>query len=274
MTDASQNPPSHRRTPRAWTQVHAAPRARVRAVLPGGSALQPRAGRVVGGAVPDVPTGELPHKAGGRHAVRLSCFRCFRVCFRVCAPRTSNTALPSTPTRSPTPQCAFFSKSLAKATFLLTDTQLAALPCLQLEGDDAKASGVAIGAHPKITLVTARDALAAAVARFGSEAALVAEVARRRERALEKAAGSAQAGAGAGAGAGGAMCAAAGAPGAVTTPSGGKDGTCNFPHLNQTSGFFTHKGPVFGLHRCPPRSGDDDDDEDEYDHFTATYGCG
>jgi hypothetical protein len=182
-------------------------------------------------------------------------------------PRTSNTALPSPHLRSPTPQCAFFSKSLAKATFLLTDAQLAALPCLQLEGDDAKASGVAIGAHPKITLVTARDALAAAVARFGSEAALVAEVARRRERAQEKKAAEA----GAGAGAGGATCAAAGAPGAVTTPSCGKDGTCNFPHLNQTSGFFTHKGPVFGLHRCPPRSGDDDD-EDEYDD--DPYGCG
>jgi hypothetical protein len=201
--------------------------------------------------------------------------------------------------RRPTPRCAFFSKSLAKSTFLLTDAQLAALPCLTLEGDDAKASGVAIGANPKITLVTAACALAAAVARFGSEAALVAEVGRRRARAEEKAAATAQAAraiaeACGGTGAGGdegaplsslaatdpaaaaRLVAAHGGPSAPSGAFGGaKEGTCNFPHLNQSSGFFTQMGPTFGLHRCPPRGGgagggDDDDD----DPFLDTYGCG
>ena len=100
-----------------------------------------------------------------------------------CTPACADTS-PSRRHRRPAPpRCAFFSKSLAKATFLLTEPQLAALPALQLTGEDAKRSGCAIGANPKISLVTSGDCLAAAVARFGSEAALAAEARTRLERA-------------------------------------------------------------------------------------------
>jgi len=130
---------------------------------------------------------------------------------------------------------------MAKSLFLLTDPQLAALPSLQLTGEAAKRSGAAIGADPRITLVTSGSCVAAAVARWGSEAALRAEAGARLERARESF---------------DARSAAARADASKETkfPSGPRPGKeqCSFPHLNQANGLFTHD-PVYGLSRCPPR---------------------
>jgi hypothetical protein len=223
------------------------------------------------------------------HACRV-CVPCFQA-----GPRSSRSpgasmadqyppcSLESFLTRSPpgdgraTPRCAFFSKSLAKALFLLTDAQLKALPALTLTGADAKRTGVAVGADASITLVTSGQCLAAAVERFGSEAALRAEVARRAEKAAAADAAKMEA-------------VRAGVAGAKPPPP--RKHTCNFPArlplrrvaasaapaparaeaaarraqaLNQAGGIFTWE-PRFGLVPCPPRnSGDDSDDGDERD---------
>jgi hypothetical protein len=160
--------------------------------------------------------------------------------------------------RSATPRCAFFSKSMAKALFLLSDAQLAAMPALRLTGEAAKRSGVAIGADPKITLVTSGCCVAAAVERYGSEDALREEAAARL--AKSQAAYDAK------------SKAAARGEGKPPGKTPGKE-CCNFPHLNQTGGCFTHD-PTFGLVRCQPRNSDGaggysyEDDEDGYG------GCG
>lgn len=159
-------------------------------------------------------------------------------------------------THRQTPRCAFFSKSLAKSIFLLTDAQLAALPQLTLEGDAAKRSGVAIGSNPKITLVTSGACLAAAVARFGSEAALAAEAAKRFAAADAKLQAKED------------EKRAAHHMSPPYAPVTRKE-TCNFPHLNQAGGVYT-RDPAFGLRFCPPLNWTPEDEYDDDDDF----GCG
>jgi hypothetical protein len=81
------------------------------------------------------------------------------------------------------PLCAYVSKSLAKTLFCLGDKELNALRSMTLTGVDVKRTGIGMGAESKITLVTAGDCLAAAVARYGSQEALVAEAESRRASA-------------------------------------------------------------------------------------------
>ncbi len=128
----------------------------------------------------------------------------------------ANAASGATPRGAP-PLCAYVTRATAKHCFLLTDKQVAALPCLQLRGDMAKRTGLPVAAGACITLLTAGDCLRAAVARFGSLAALAAAAAAKREEAR-----------------------------AALEEPGGKlpaalKATCNFPHLNQSRhGQFTH----------------------------------
>ena len=126
------------------------------------------------------------------------------------------------------PLCAYVSKSLAKTLFCLGDKELNALRSLTLTGADVRRTGIGMGADAKITLVTAGDCLAAAVARFGSQAALVAEVEARRASAQ-------------------ATLDAKRAEGKSPAMSPYLKSTCNFPHLNQSrhSVFSVQTG--FGL---------------------------
>jgi hypothetical protein len=82
------------------------------------------------------------------------------------------------------PVCAYLARSMAKHLFALTDKAVDALPALTLTGQPAAALLMfGAGENARITLVTARDALAAAVQRWGSEAALASEAANRRAAA-------------------------------------------------------------------------------------------
>ena len=147
---------------------------------------------------------------------------------------------------------------MAKALFLLTDTQLAALPHLELTGDEAKRTGCSMGG--KISLFTSGSCLAAAVERWGSIGGLTAEAASRLAKAVSKGevkrqqakdeaaekkkyeepADDAEAGVSPGLAAPAASHEAA---------SFAPKGVCNFAHLNQMSGRFNK--PCFGM-LCAP----------------------
>ena len=82
------------------------------------------------------------------------------------------------------PLCAYVCKSLAKTLFCLSDKEVNAVRSLTLTGiEDVRRTGLFGGADPKMTLVTAGDCLAAAVARYGSQAALLEEAESRRSSA-------------------------------------------------------------------------------------------
>jgi hypothetical protein len=170
------------------------------------------------------------------------------------------------------PKCAFFSKGLAKTTFLVvrlpcarivcsasepsrpqTDTQLGAMPTISLTGDAAKRAGFVISSDAKLTLVTSGDCLNAAVERFGSVAGLRAEVAARLDKAE-----TARAAASAAHSAEVKRRELDGVPSHVLfkhPPPNlkGKKDTTNFSHLNQACGLFTGD-PDFGCYHCPPRA--------------------
>ena len=126
------------------------------------------------------------------------------------------------------PLCTYISKSFAKTLFCLGDKELSAMRSLTLVGEDVKRTGIGMGTDTKITLVTAGDCLDAAVARYGSQAGLLAEAAARRAKA--QAASDAKVAAGKG-----------------CTLSPYLKQTINFPGLNQSrhSVFSTQAG--FGL---------------------------
>jgi hypothetical protein len=135
------------------------------------------------------------------------------------APAADASAASGAAPRTAPPLCAYVTRATAKHCFLLTDKQVAALPCLQLRGDMARRTGILVAAGVAITLLTAGDCLRAAVARFGSLAALAAASAAKREEARAALEDSEP---------GGKLPAALKA-------------TCNLPHLNQSRhGQFTH----------------------------------
>lgn len=85
---------------------------------------------------------------------------------------------------SATPRCALLSHWLAKAVFLVSDSQLAALAALQLEGEAAKATGCCVGG--KITLYDSGSLLAASLERWGGAGGLLAAHADRDAKAAVK----------------------------------------------------------------------------------------
>ena len=105
------------------------------------------------------------------------------------------------------------------------------------------------GKDPKISLLTAKTCLDAAIARWGSEQALLNEIASRKARSAEKHADKAAA-------AEEEKAAAAGPsePGPAKAKAAyipPEKETCNFPALNQAAGLLT--SPAYGMVHLPTR---------------------